>query len=313
MKTLPLLAALLLAALPAPAQTYELAVYKGAGCEGAPRVAGFEAWLGRPVDRVVDFLARESWHTVVSSARWISGCWRDAGRRLALAVPLLPDGDGATLAAGAAGAHDRHFRAIAEALVADGHADAVIRLGWEFNGDWYPWAAAPDPDAWIANWRRVVRTMRAVPGARFRFEWSPALGRQRIAPDRVYPGDAYVDVIGLTVYNQSWNPSVTTPVDRWAELRDQPYGLSWHAHFAAARGKPVSFAEWGTGTRGDGPGRGAGGGDDPHFITRMADWIAARPVLYHGYWDFPAHDYNARLSDDSQPLSAAEFRRRFGD
>ena len=52
-------------------------------------------------------------------------------------VPLLPK-DGSTLAAGASGAYDAHFETMARELVAQGQGDAIIRLGWEFNGSWYP-------------------------------------------------------------------------------------------------------------------------------------------------------------------------------
>jgi hypothetical protein len=306
MKTVLLAAALTLASTPAPAA--ELAVYKGAGCEGRGRLPGFEAWLGRPVDRVIDFLARDSWDKLLSSARWISGCWRDRGARLSLAVPMLPNGKDVSLAAAASGTYDATFRELARILIADGHNEAVIRLGWEFNGGWYPWAAKRDPEAWAGAWRRIVAAMRSVEGARFRFDWNPTLGWQQIPPDRLYPGDEWVDVIGLDVYNQTWKEGVRTPEERWWDLRDQPFGLAWHARFAKEHGKPLSFPEWGTGTRPDGH----GAGDDPLFVERMADWMAALPVLYQGYWDYPAPDFNAEISQGRQPEAAAAFLERFG-
>lgn len=301
-----LLAALI--ALAAPAGAQDLAVYKGAGCEGKPRIAGFERWLGRPIDRVVDFLARDSWQKMVDSTRWISGCWRGAPYALALSVPMLPNGKDNTLRAGADGAYDRYFQEIARILVADGHAGAVIRLGWEFNGGWYPWAAKKDPKAWVAFWQRIVTTMRGVPGAAFKFDWNPTLGWQQVPSDQVWPGDGYVDIIGLDVYNQTWDKGVKTPEQRWDDLMNQSFGLKWHADFARKHGKPMSFAEWGTGTRPDGH----GGGDDPLFVKNMAAWIRAHPVLYQGYWDYPAPDFNAEVSRGKLPESGAELRRQFG-
>lgn len=298
----------LMAAGTGGAQAAELAVYKGAGCEGRPRVAEFESWLGRPVERVVDFLAQESWDAMQRSAGWIAGCWKGARPALALSIPMLPKERGATLAEGAAGAYDGHFTAIAETLVAAGRGDAILRLGWEFNGGWYPWAAKRDPDSWVVYWRRIVTAMRAVPGAAFRFDWNPTLGWQQIPADRLWPGDGFVDVIGLDVYNQTWNRAADTPEKRWRDLMEQPYGLKWHAGFARRHGKPMSFAEWGTGTRPDGH----GGGDDPLFIRNMGEWIRSQPVLYHGYWDYPAPDFNARLSGGRLPEAGAELRRQFG-
>jgi len=299
-------------ALPAAAGSgadNRLGVYKGAGCDGRPRIAEFGRWLGRMPGWAVDFLADTSWTEIRNTAEWIAGCWRGTPYRLSLAVPMLPKDGRSTLEAGAEGAYDSHFRHIARALVANGRADAVLRLGWEFNGEWSAWNAAKDPEAFIRFWRRIVQVMRAQPGAAFRFEWTPGLFRGTVHPERVYPGDDVVDVIGLTVYNQSWTVPLSDAEGRWRELRTQRSGLDWHRRFAAEHGKPRAFPEWGTGVRTGG----GGGGDDPLFIARMADWVSAPDVLYYGYWDFPAPDYNALLSaGDRLPRAAQAFRERFG-
>jgi hypothetical protein len=316
-RTLPRRRALLAAALavpgmlPAGAQAAEeprLGVYKGAGCDGRPRLAEFGRWLGRTPGWAVDFLARENWAEIRNTAEWVTGCWRGAPQHLSLAVPLLPEEEPSSLAAGARGAHDTEFRFIARALVEGGRAGAVLRLGWEFNGDWYPWAAQRDPAGFIAYWRRVVGVMRQQPGAAFRFEWTPGLGADGLDPERAWPGREFVDVIGLHVYNQSWRVPAADQEGRWRELRDAPRGLDWHRRFAAAQDRPRSFAEWGTGRRTGG----GGGGDDPVFIARMAAWVAAPDVLYHGYWDFPAPDYDGVISDGRQPQAARAFREAFG-
>jgi hypothetical protein len=289
-----------------------LGVYRGAGCEGRPRIAEFGAWLGRMPAWATDFIWAAgqvvSWQDIRASWDWAAGCWRGAPYRLALAMPMLAGDRSATLADGARGACDAHILHIARRLVEAGHGNAVMRIGWEFNGSWSHWDAAADPPAFIAYWRRIVALMRGVPRAAFSFDWNPNLGLGSIAPDRVWPGDDVVDVIGLDVYNQSWRVPRPTPEARWHELRTQPYGLDWHRAFAAARGKPRSFPEWGTGLRPDG----SGGGDDPHFIAAMAAWLRAPDVAYHGYWDFPAEDYNARISAGAFPQAAAMFRREFG-
>lgn len=299
------LVVILLGGATAPAA--EMGVYKGAGCVGRDRLPTFTRWLVREPQWIIDFLDDQSWDKFVSSARWISGCWKNSGHRLSLAVPMLPKDHSGTLKTGAQGTYDRTFAEIAAILVANGHADAVLRVGWEFNGGWYPWAAAQDPDSFVRFWRRIATAMRSVPGARFRMEWTPTLGWQQIPPDRVYPGDAYVDVIGMDVYNQSWKESSNTPESRWSELLTSQYGLQWHRDFAKAHGKPMAYPEWGTGTRPDGH----GAGDDPHFIERMAAWISANDVLYQAYWDYPAADFDGELSGNRQPASAAAFKRQF--
>lgn len=305
-----------------------LGVYRGAGCEGRPRIAEFGRWLGRMPGWATDFVwpgdRPVTWQGLREIADWIADCWRGAPYRLAIAMPMLPRdgaatlprgdaetlprGDAATLADLARGAFDAEILHIARGFVAAGHGNAVMRLGWEFNGPWSPWDAARDPAGFVAGWRRCVGLMRGVPGAAFRFDWNPILGRSSIPPDRAWPGDDVVDVIGLDVYNQSWAVPRPTPEARWRELRTQPYGLDWHRAFAAARGKPRSFPEWGTGRRPDG----SGGGDDPHFIAAMAAWLRAPDIAYHAYWDFPAEDYYAPISTGEFPRAAAMFRRHFG-
>jgi len=296
-------AALLLPlALSSGAAARDLAVYKGAGCIGAEKLSEYERFIGRRVDRVVDFLPNASWQDTKGAADWLLRCWRKTGHKLALSVPMLPR-DGSTLDAGADGAYDQHYRELAALIVSHGYGDAILRLGWEFNGDWYTWAAAKNPEAFVRLWRRIVSIMREVPGARFRFDWNPVLGRQKIPPDQVYPGDDVVDIIGLDAYNQTWNARANTPELKWLDLLDQPFGLKWHREFAKHHGKPVSFPEWGTGTRPDG----RGGGDDPYYVARMAEWIAGSDLAYQGYWDYAAPDYDAQLSTGRFPRAGAQL------
>jgi plasmid stabilization system protein ParE len=284
-----------------------LGTYQGAGCDGLKRHPRFSEWLGRKPDLVVDFFDATSWDKLESSANWIAKCWSKTGIHASFALPMLTKNSSDTLADGAAGKFDDVFRRVAKTLVNNGYADAVVRIGWEFNGSWFPWAAAKDPEAWKAYWRRIVTVMRQEPGAKFRFDWCPNLGRDSIPPDAVYPGDAYVDIIGADVYNQTWVTPRPSPEKIWDHLVNQSYGLKWQRQFAAAHGKPVSFPEWGTGNRPDGH----GGGDDPYFIERMAEWIASGNTAYQSYWDYPASDYNAKLSDGSKPAAAAAFLHRF--
>lgn len=280
-----------------------IGTYGGAGCDGVPRVAAFETWLGRPLDIVVDFCeSRRGWEQVLSSAQWIARCWAPTRYALTLSVPMLPREGDATLARGAAGEYDRHYRRLAESLVEAAQSRTVIRLGWEFNADWYRWSAKRDPAAFTACWRRAVAAMRGVPGARFRFDWCPNIGSAPAAP--AWPGDDVVDIVGLDAYNQSW-PRFEDAERRWQHLMDHPTGLRWHREFAEAHGKPRSFPEWGTGTRPDGH----GGGDDPLFVRNMLAWMReGGPVDYMCYWNYRAGDFDGLLTDGRQPAAAAALR-----
>ena len=277
--------------------------YGGAGCTGVPEVRAFETFLGRNVDVVLDFLQKDKWAGMIGEAGWIAGCWKQLpGRRLAISVPMLVDEGAPTLAQGASGEFDGHFRDLARTLIGGGYGDAFVRIGWEFNGNWYSWAAAKDPAAFKAYWRRIALAMRSVMGAHFQFDWNPTTADGPL--DEVYPGDDVVDVIGLDVYNQSW-PKIADPVERWSYLLHRPAGLMWHRDFAYAHGKPRSFPEWGTGTRPDGH----GGGDDPFFVRSMLSWITGGgEVSYACYWNYRAPDYDAKVTDNRLPQAAAALR-----
>lgn len=291
------------------AEPAEIFTYRGAGCTGAGRMASFEKLIGRHADGVTEFTELTDWAHMLSSVNWALGCWAGKHYHLSQSVPMLMgNSSGTTLKAGAAGAYDAHFVALGKLLVAKGYPDAYLRIGWEFNGGWYPWAAARDPKNFTAYFRRIVKAFRSVPGQRFRIVWNPAQGVQQIAPDKVYPGDDVVDVIALDFYNQSWSNPPADPEARFRAIATQPYGLSWLSDFAKKHGKPVALPEWGTGTRPDGHGY----GDDPVFIANVAAWIRANNVAYHTYWDYPAADYNAEISTGHKPLSAAAFRKAFG-
>jgi hypothetical protein len=280
-------------------------VYQGAGCTGSGRLAEFEQWFGSRPERALEFM---SWEAISKNSTWSMRCWSKAGiKAVTYSIPMLPSDGSATLADGAAGKFDDIYARFAQTMVKEGYPDAVIRIGWEFNGDWYAWAAQKDPASWIAYWRRIVSIMRATPGAAFKFDWCPAGGWTTFLAQDAYPGDEYVDIIGLDFYNVSWDPKVKTPEQRWDSRMKMRHGLKWHKDFATAHHKPVSFPEWGTGTRPDG----RGGGDDPYFIEQMAQWIASSDVVYHNYWNYPDKEYNAKLSDGQQPLAGSAFIRSF--
>jgi len=283
-----------------------LFVYKGGGCTVRERVPKFEQYLGRKADGVIGFNEIRSWDTMLRTARRSMGCLRDQPYLLASSVPMLVKG--ATLQAGARGEYDKYYAELGRIMVSAGRGDAFLRIGWEFNANWYTWCAARDPEAWVQYFRRIVKAFRSVPGSNFKIVWNPARGRQRIAPDKVYPGDDVVDVVALDLYNASDRPiDHTDPVVRWRNHVVQPYSLQWLADFGRQHRKPIAIPEWGTGTRPDGRGL----GDDPLFITNMAKWIRDNNVLFHGYWDYGAKDFNANLSNGQFPNSSAAFKKAF--
>jgi hypothetical protein len=288
----------------AASPTGTLGVYRGGGAPA--QVAAFERWNGgQRATYALDFLPMDSWRAIAHPGWWASQ-WRGTRYRVVYSIPLLPR-SGGTLAQGAAGDYDANFASLARTLVAHGQGHASLRLGWEFNGDWFPWAAGRDPEAFVAYWRRVVTAIRSVRGADFTIDWAPNLGRSAIAPDRVYPGDRYVDVIGMDAYDTGWGENFTDDAARWKTLMEQPYGLAWHKAFAAAHHKPMSYPEWGMMDRYDGH----GGRDSAYYIRHMHDWIAANDVVYHCYFEFDTGEGRHRMMTGRFPNGAAAFRRLF--
>lgn len=288
-----------------------LGVYRGAGNPGA--VAEFESWLGRDVKYALDYLDRSSWAEIESA--WVPNQWAGSKYQLVLSVPLLP-ASGGTLSEGATGAYDSHFVKVAQNLVSAGEGNAVVRLGWEFNGNWYPWSigSAGGPAAFAAYWRQVVTAMRSVPGTSFKFDWCPArdgswFGGSQLDPAQAYPGDGYVDYLGMDVYDQDWYEGWQDPLLRWADIQSKPFGLDWLRDFAAAHGKQITLPEWGLVTRPDGH----GGDDDAYFIKQMHRWISANDVAYNLYFEFDAADGSHQLMTGQFGQGAAEFRRLFSN
>jgi len=290
-----------------------LGIYPGFG--GEQTLLEFERDLGRPLAVVVQFGGHRDPSDLLGSYRGaLRGLrrWLARGELYAVTVPLaFGDGDAraeGSRAAGrnaleetAGGAHDETYRAVGRLLVDSGVPDAVLRIGHEFDGDWYPWSAQGNCEHFINAFRHVVDVFRSV-SPEFRMDWSGTVPHFREWGRCAYPGDEYVDVIGIDVYDRVGSMKDFAPDDEtwhdpeavWHE-RILPT-LREHRAFAIRRNKPVSFPEWGLATASGVEGR-AFGGDNPTFVRSMARWLRALPehgpgsLAYHAYFlGSDAHD-----------------------
>ena len=249
-------------------------------------------WLTNPVYGYVSWLAADR-----------------SGRQLILTQNLIPDSlaaDPNWAAQCAAGAYDSYATQLAANLVKAGFGHAVIRLGPEMNGTWNVGSLGGTPAAW-KEWAqcfaREVRAMRAVPGSHLLFDWNVNANYRAIPLADFYPGNAYVDIIGIDFYDTSGLtlPPVGNPA-RWAALSGEPDGLGQVAAFAAAHRKPLSFPEWATVTS---------QGDDPGYVTAMGAFIARHDVAFQSWFD--AGDNGIyRLSASEAPRSLAAYIKAFG-
>ena len=253
----------------------------------------FGVWRGRPITSATDFQTNASWQAFDSTKRVIQD-WQgqNTGILLSIAVPLWA-GYGDHLAAAASGYYNQHFVTMARQLVAAGLGNSVIRLGWEFNGGWFRWGITANnkPQQYATRarqfasaWRQIVTAMRHVKGAHFTYDWCVSAGPHYRHPSLAYPGDKYVDYIGMDVYD--WNrPGIPdSPKARWHAIVHQGTGLAWLAKFANAHHLPVSVPEWALVH--DNVQKQHSGGAARSFIRHMHDWFATHRLGYENYFNF---------------------------
>jgi hypothetical protein len=258
-----------------------------------------------------------------NSLSWLLGPWESSGYQLVLGVPIIPsDSNGnplGSLAGGAAGDYDSYFATLAQTLVSYNEGNAILRLGWEFNGNWFAWAVtdSQDADNYAAYFRNIVNTMRSVPGASFKFVWDGAGGSpygEDYTVAESYPGSSYVDFIGQDVYDQTWDANCGLPFTNIASPNESECvwendtlpALENLSSFAASVGKPAVLPEWGLAIRSDGHGM----GDDPTFINGVANWIDSNNVAWTSYFNYN-DDPESAITDGDFPNSLAAFAADF--
>ncbi|WP_406353941.1 glycosyl hydrolase [Streptomyces sp. NBC_01635] len=288
--------------VPVPgAQGPPFGAFLGSDERGVARMEQFSRWLGGAELRVGHtYLPGNHWSDIEGDVRFLESWarWRNEkdDRMFVLNVPLqerneagVPDREvRELLRRGAAGEFDHHFRALAERLVRLKVPDTILVLGWEMNGVTYTHRCGPDPQAWKTYWNRIVTTMRAVPGQKFRFDFTPSRGRDAVPWTQCYPGDDTVDVIGMDSYDQPAGMSFDEQVE-------EPYGLQAHVDFAKAHGKPLSYPEWGL----------FHNGDNLEYMRRMLAWMDEHKPLYNTLTDYCPHGV---WRCDQNPASSRHYR-----
>jgi beta-mannanase len=173
------------------------------------RFLDLEAAVGRRLEIVHLFQAWGSPDTAAFRPEWIEPATSE-GRRVLLTWEPWAPGAGAVQPEYApdlivAGRHDAYIEAWGTAL-ADIRGTVWLRPMHEMNGNWYPWAGGLTgitPERFVAAWRHLHRVVRDLGATNVRWVWAPN------SPDvpagnrfeRYYPGDSYVDVLGLDGYN----------------------------------------------------------------------------------------------------------------
>ena len=88
----------------------------------------------------------------------------------------------------------------------------IVRWAHEMNAPWFPWAIGKVGNTAAnhkAAWRHVVTLVRGI-APNVRFMWAPNAPCNRcIDYSELYPGDAYVNLVGFTSYNWSGDTSLS--------------------------------------------------------------------------------------------------------
>jgi hypothetical protein len=289
------------AALPPPEVSWPSGVHAG---NELSSYADFEAFRGRPIELAMFFVDRSvGWPGLVTPG-WPIDMLAELDARLVLAEPLYPEGEGNNQEC-ATGAYDAEWRKLGPFLTERGRGDSVIRLGWGPNDSAHAWRADADPSDWIACYQHVSGAIRAGgPELEIAWDFNPA-GRPddtALDPFGAYPGDAYVDYVGIEAFDR-YPPA--RDADAWRAKCEAPTGLCSVIEFARTHGKRLGLNEWGVVSCGD-----EAGGDNPFFVRETVRLLAEQRdvVGYELYYEDTTELCSTLAADGPNPLAAAEYQ-----
>jgi hypothetical protein len=251
-------------------------------------VEAFCEWRGRQCPIAHAYTDRLNWEKMTRENNWLYDNFSGYTGTLVISQGLVPDSSNHDLAGCAAGEFDDHWRYFGRIMVERGRANSIVRLGWEFNGDHFGWAAT-DPQDWIDCYRNAAHAIRGA-NPDVTFDWT--INAHGTPPEvcggvstNCYPGDDVVDIIGIDNYDMG--PSAATEGE-FLQIADRPDGLTWVLDFARDKGKRMSVGEWGIAPTSEF--NTLGGSlerrENPEFIRWMHNWLSdhASDIAYEMYF-----------------------------
>lgn len=205
----------------------------------------------------------------------------------------------------AAGDFDSYAKVLGQSLVSAGLQHSVIRLGAEMNGNWevdYVGNTTQEQRLWATCFDNEVTALRSAKGEKFLIDWDPNACKADIPYARYYPGNAYVDIVGLDLYDVGC-VSPTRSVS-FKQLSLEPEGLVDFEAFAAEKGKPMSLPEWGLSSKPT--------GDDPGFIDGIGSTVADGDFAFETYFDVNDKGVEALSLGPHTPRAVVAFKDWFG-
>jgi hypothetical protein len=295
-----------------------------------------EGWLGRPVDVAGATITTTAW---ISSGTFTQTHGNNP--LLEASFPLLSifgeSNDLNDMAAAASGAYDATYTAMAKALAASPNPLLSVRIGWEFNGNWYPWSNGVGTNATYANYVAAFKRAAAIvkqynPHALV--QWCVAWGQPASGPAsgweaqvmQYWPGayDAVknpggVDVVSMDFYQANISHyNNGGKQSTWAMAESDTafttINLDWMTSFAQAQGVKVALSEYAAG--GDAS-KGANSGpglDDGAWTASSIAWMNGLPpgLFLWTDWsdDAPADDIETK---GANPMEQAAWISAWGD
>lgn len=196
-------------------------------------------------------------------------------------------------ASGGVGVADTYLHQFARAAAVWGKP-FYLRFAWEMNGTWSPYGVGVNGNTaadYIAMWRHVHAIFAAEGAADVRWLWCPNVLGGASDFSSMYPGDAYVDDVGLDGYN--WGTSQTWSM--WTSFATI-FGASYN-ELTAMTSKPVIIAETASSEI---------GGDKASWITEgfLSDVPARFPRVKAIVWFDANKETDWRVNSSASSLTA---------
>jgi beta-mannanase len=233
-------------------------------------------------------------------------------RQLVLAVSLIPvslenikDPLGWEQSC-ASGDFNSYASELGSELVGAGLENSVIRLGPEMNGTWeddFVGTTIQEQSLWVTCFQNEATALRQVSGQHFLIDWNPNACVENLPYSNFYPGNAYVDIMGLDLFDVGCL-TPRTPLT-FTQLEREPAGLLHFEDFAAARGKPMSFPEWGLMLDPS--------GDNPGYVDGIGATINRQDFAFETYFDANLEIRPYLPLGSRTPLSLAAFQKWFSN
>lgn len=198
-------------------------------------------------------------------------------KTLELTLQTIPAGNGESNMVYSVldGDYDEFLKNYAK-TISDFKHPVLFRLGNEMNGDWCPYSGyntSKDTEIFKAFYRYIYKIFEDAGADNVIWIWNP---NGKSFPDfqwnhelMYYPGDEYVDIVGLTAYNTG----TYYPDEKWIEFADLYDTL--YAEYTNRYRHPMMITEFASSSV---------GGDKNQWIKNMFEHIDSYPEIKAAVW-----------------------------